>query len=133
MALVPRDSGASVDATSARYSDQIAGDLIAGEDIDAVAPCRIAADGMAYMSDATAADANANIDGFSPVDYKQGEAMTLYGKGTRFGYSAGGLTPGATLYIGATKGRLDDAPTVGDAVGVAKAINTKDIRIVRDA
>lgn len=133
MALVTRASDADIDMTSALYAPQIA-DLIAGEDLDPVAPCRIdAGDGLVYMSNATAADANAALDGFTPRAVKEGQPVTLFGVGTRFRYSAGGLTPGARYYMGATDGRLDTAATTGDAVGVAKAINDSDIRIVRDS
>jgi hypothetical protein len=43
------------------------------------------------------------------------------------------LTPGDVLYIGATAGRLDTAPTAGDIEGVAQVITSTDIRVLRDA
>jgi hypothetical protein len=42
------------------------------------------------------------------------------------------LTPGDKYYIGATAGRLDAAATTGDAVGVAQAITSTDIRVTRN-
>lgn len=133
MSLITRSSSADVDTTSAMYANKFAG-LIAGEALDPVAPCRIHTDGLVYMSNGGADDANANIDGFSPPRaVAAGQPVTLFGVGTRFKYSDGNLTPGATFYIGATDGRLDDAATTGDAVGVAKAIDAYDIRIVRDS
>jgi hypothetical protein len=132
MALVTRAADASPDASTAQFAPQIP-DLIAGEAIDPVAPCRIdASDGMVYMSNGTAADANARVDGFSARKAAAGQPVTLLGHGTRFRYAASGLTPGARLYVGATAGRLDDGATTGDAVGVAKVINATDIRVVRD-
>lgn len=132
MSLVTRSSSAGIDISSAQFAPQIP-DLIAGEDLDMAAPCHIlAADGLVYMSNATAADADAALDGFTARPVKAGEPVTLFGKGTRFQYGSG-LTPGATLYMGATDGRLDTAATTGDANGVAKVINATDIRIVRDA
>ena len=56
------------------------------------------------MSDATAADANAEVDGFTPRSYKAGEAVTLIGKGMKAKYSDGLLTPGQRLYVGTTAG-----------------------------
>lgn len=132
MALVTRVSSASVDASTGMLAPQITG-LIAGEDLDPAAPCYIkAADGKVYMSNGTAADEAAKIDGFNPrKNVKAGQPVTLLGKGARFRYGTA-LTPGARYYIGATAGRLDTAATTGDAVGVAAAINATDIRVTRD-
>lgn len=133
MSLVTRVSNANIDMSSGLYAPQIA-DLIAGEALDVAAPCHIdATDGLVYMSNGTAADADAAIDGFTPRAVASGEPVTLFGLGTRFRYSDGNLTPGAKYYLGATDGRLDTAATTGDAVGVAKAINAYDIRIIRDS
>lgn len=132
MAVVTRDSNASLDASTGMFAPQTP-DLIAGEDLDPVAPCYIAADGLVYMSDGSAADAEAGFDGFTARAVSSGQPVTLFGIGTRFRYAASGLTPGAKLYIAATPGALDTAATVGDAGGVAKAINETDIRVIRAA
>ncbi len=129
MALVTRDADASIDASTAAVAPQITG-LTAGEDLDAAAPCYIHTDGKVYMADGTAADAKAVIAGFTPRAAKTGQAITLFALGARFRYGSG-LTPGAKLYVGATKGRLDAAATTGDAVGVAQVITTTDIRVTR--
>lgn len=131
MALVTRAADASVDASTAMFSQQLTG-LMAGEDLDAVAPCYIkASDGLVYMCNATAATEPAKCYGFTPRAVKSGQPVTLFGVGTRFRYSAAGLTPGANYFVGATAGRLDTAATTGDAVGVAFAIDTSDIMIAR--
>lgn len=131
MALLTRDAAISIDAATAMYANQITG-LYAGEDLLAGAPCYIkSADGMAYMSNGTAANEAAEIDGFTPRAAKSGEPITLFGNGTRLRYATG-LTPGDRYYIAATAGRLDTVATTGDAVGVARAINTTDIRVIRD-
>ena len=133
MALVTIASDASVDTVSAQTAPQRAG-LVAGEALLAFAPCVLKSDGLVYMSNGTAADANAQFDGFTPRAYASGDTnVTLLGIGTRMRYAASGLTPGAKLYIGATAGRLDTAATTGDAVGVAKAYSATDIRVTRDA
>jgi hypothetical protein len=131
MALVTRSSKAAFGPVSAGKAPQVAG-KVAGEDIDAIAPCRIADDGLVYMTDATAANAAAGVDGFSARACKAGEPITLIGKGAIAKYADSGLTPGATYYAAATAGRLDTAATTGDAAGVAKAISATDIRVIRD-
>lgn len=132
MALITRSANASMDVSTGMYAPQITG-LIAGEALDVAAPCYIkSADGLVYMSNGTAATEPAEIIGFTPRACKVGQPVTLFGKGTRFGYGTG-LTPGDILYIGATKGRLDAAATTGDAVGVAQVITATDIRVIRDS
>lgn len=130
MALVTRDSRASMDASTGMLAPQITG-LIAGEDLDPAAPCYIkASDGKVYMSNGAAANEAAGFAGFTPRDVKAGEPVTLFSLGTIFRY-ASGLTPGAKLFIAQTAGRLDTAATVGDAVGVARAITAELIQVTR--
>lgn len=132
MALVTRAATAQMDVSTGQFAPQITG-LVAGEDLDAAAPCYIkSSDGKVYMSNGTAATEPAEVVGFTPRAAKSGQPVTLFGKGTRFSYGSG-LTPGDVYYIGATKGRLDTAATTGDAVGVAQAITATDIRVIRDA
>jgi hypothetical protein len=130
MTLVTRSSSASMDASTGMFAPHLAGNLLAGEALDAVAPCYIKnSDGKIYMADATAANEKAVIAGFTPTAYAIGDAVTLFGLGARFRYGAA-LSKGAILYLAATKGRLDDAATAGDAVGVAQVINATDIRVI---
>lgn len=129
MALVTRSADASMDVSTGQFAPQITG-LYAGEDIDPAAPCYINSDGKVYMSNGTAANAAAAVDGFCPRSAKSGQPVTIFGEGTRFKYGSG-LTPGATLYVGATKGRLDTAATTGDSTGCVKCVNTTDIVVLR--
>ena len=130
MALVTRSSDASLDATTGMKAPQLTG-LLAGENIDAVAPCYIkSSDGKLYMSNGTAANEAAEFVGVSAAAARAGEAVTVFGLGARFRYGTG-LTPGDVLYIAATAGRLDTAATTGDAVGVAQVITSTDIRVTR--
>jgi hypothetical protein len=132
MAVVTRDTRAHYDASTAALAFQISG-LIAGEDINAGEAAYIkAADGKIYRSLGAAANEAAKVDGFSPRDAKAGQALTLYGRGTRFRWATG-LTPGANLYLGAAVGTLDTAPTTGGLVPIARAIDGTDIRIINDA
>ena len=131
MALVTRASTAQMDVSTGQFAPPITG-LMAGEDLDAAAPCYItSADGKVWMCDATAANEAAEVVGFTPRAVKAGQPVTLFGKGTRFSYGSG-LTPGDIYYLGATAGRLDTVAQVGDAFGVAQAINSTDIRIIND-
>lgn len=131
MALITRATNASMDASTGMFAPQITG-LVAGEDLDAAAPCYIkSSDGKVYMSNGAAANEAAEVVGFTPRAVNSGEPVTLFGHGARFRYGTG-LTPGNILYIGATAGRLDAAATTGDAVGVAQVITSTDIRVTRD-
>jgi hypothetical protein len=118
-----------MDASTGQFAPQISG-LLAGEDLAVAAPCFIHTDGKVYECDASAADAEARLAGFTPRAVKSGQPVTLFGAGARFHYADSGLTPGAILYIAATAGRLDTAATPGDYAGVAQAISATDIRIV---
>jgi hypothetical protein len=132
MALVTPASDVSVDGSTAQFAPQITG-LLAGEDLLAAAPCYIkTSDGKVYMSNGTAANEAAEVVGFTPRAAKSGQAITLFGKGTRFKYGSA-LTIGDKLYIAATAGRLDTAATTGDALGVAQVITATDIRVIRDS
>jgi hypothetical protein len=114
------------------FAPQITG-LQAGADLDVAAPCYIkSSDGKVYMSDATAANEAAEIVGWTPRAVKLGQAVTLYGKGARFHYSDGLLTPGDIYFTGATAGRLDTAAQTGCAFAIAQAITAYDIRVVGD-
>lgn len=132
MANVARVANASGDTTHLMKAPQISGDVYAGENLDAVAPCRIGADGKVYMSNGTAADANAKFDGFTARAVRAGEPVTLYGVGARFRYGSG-MVPGTDLYVSATAGLLSDTATVGGVRPVARAINATDIRVTRNS
>ena len=125
MAQIARAADASVDASTAMLAPQVPGTL-AGAAIDACAPCYIAADGKAYMSNGAAAGPAAGFVGFSPIACPAGQSVTLFGLGTRMRYGTG-LTPGASYYLDTTAGRLNDAATVAGTYVVAKAVDTTDI------
>lgn len=125
MALVDR-SGVNFDANTATKSSQFTAP--AGEDIDAGALVRVDSNGEVVQANGSADDASAKVDGIASRAANAGEPVTVYGEGQRLQYDdAGGLTPGATLFLAATDGRLDDTATTGDGDGVARAISTTDI------
>jgi len=129
MTLIARSLLASLDINQQHQA--VAG-LIAGAALDVCAPCYIkSSDGKVYMSDATAANEAAEVVGFTPRAVPIGQPVTLFGPGSRFKYSDSLLTPGDKYYLGATAGRLDAAPTTGDAFGYAQALTPEDIVIFR--
>lgn len=134
MALLTKDvATAGLDTSQAMTAPHIAGDLLAGEALEACSPCYIkAADGKAYQSNGTAANEAAKFDGFTGKAYKIGQAVTLFGIGARLRYSAGTLTPGADLFIAATAGQLDSAATTGGVRSIARAVSSTDIRVTKN-
>jgi len=134
MALVTRASSPSMDANQA---NQVAtGELYAGEDLDAVAPCYIkTSDGKVYMSDGAASNEAAKFHGFTPRAILTGEPVTLFGSGTRFKFGVG-MTPGTTLYLYASDvydgpGNLGTTTSTGDTKGTAFAVSATDIVVCR--
>lgn len=134
MATVTKSASPSLDANQAHQVG--AGNLYAGEDLDAVSPCYIkASDGKVYMSNGAANNEAAKFHGFTARQTNQNEPVTLFGAGTRFKYSTG-MTPGATLYIAAVDayteaGNLQTTTSTGDTKGTAFAVNATDIVVCR--
>jgi len=118
------------DLNTVRRANQISG-LHAGEDgIKKGMPCRINSDGEVVRSNGSAADVNAQVDGFAARDADAGEPITLIGEGARIRYNKGGnLTAPNTLFVAATDGKLDNASTTGDSTGVARVINSEAILV----
>lgn len=96
-------------------------DLIAGEDLAAGDACYYKSDGKVWRSSGAAANAAAVVDGYPPIDYKAGQAVTLY-HGVVFGYGTG-LTPGSFLYLSGTiAGGLADAASTGGTVPIGRVM-----------
>lgn len=128
MALITRSANASMDTSQAKQL--LAGEVFAGENLDAAAPCYIkSSDGKVYMGNGTAANEAAEIVGFTPRAYQAGEPVTLFGQGTRFRYGSA-LTPGDVYFLAATAGRLDSVPTAGDSNGMAVVVSATDIVVL---
>jgi hypothetical protein len=128
MALITRATSPSFDVNSAMYTANLP--LIAGEALDIFSPCHVEADGLVYMSNGTLADADAIVLGFNVREVNAGEPVTLHGFGLRVSYGTG-LTIGGKVYLAATDGRLDDAATTGDAVGIGTILTATDILFQR--
>ena len=135
MTVIEKSASASMDTASAEQV--VAGNIYAGEDLDAVAPCYIKSDGKVYMCDGVADAEAAKFVGFTARATKLGQPVTLFGAGTRFKYGAG-LTPGTLLYLAENDGVynldagvLDDAATTGDTKGTAMVVSATDIVVCR--
>lgn len=130
MALVTPISNISVDPSMAHEVSRTPAlnGLVAGEALLAGAPCHIHTDGTVLMSNGTAANADAVVHGFTGKAYVVGEPVTLFQEGAVFEYATG-MTPGQTLYLGTTDGRLDTAATTGDPDGIAFALDAKRIMV----
>lgn len=126
MSLQARSAKAHIDASTAMFAEQLPG-LIAGEALGPASVCYIkSSDGKVYQSNGTAANEAAKVDGFSPEAKAPGQAVTLFGRGTRYGYGTG-LTIGQNFYLAATAGQLDTAPTTGGLKIIARAVSATDI------
>ena len=128
MAIVTKASDPSLDTVTARYADSIS-DLKAGEALTAFDLVYIKSDGLLWKADGTAATAPADAKGVCARAVAAGEPVTVFGNGCRLRYAASTLTPGATLYVGATAGKFDTAATTGGATGIAYAVTSSDIII----
>ena len=130
MPTVAKSTRASLDPVQALTTQQLTGDILAGENLPTFSPCYIASDGKAMLSDGSAAGAAAVIDGWTAKDYQTGEPVALLGRGNRGHYSDGNLTPGQNLFLGAGAGLLADAATTGGTEPVARAISATDIYVL---
>ena len=118
----------SPDAATAMYARNYSG-LLAGEAITIGQACYIKSDGKAWLTDGSAADAEAVFVGLAARTAAAGQPVTLLGANSRWKYGSG-LTPGARYYVSVTDGALDDAATTGGTVAVAIAIDTTDIMVI---
>jgi hypothetical protein len=98
--------------------------LIAGEDLGAGDACYIkTSDGKVYKSTGAAANAAAQVDGFTPQAYKSGIGGVTLVFGIEFGYGSG-LSAGTSYYLsGTTAGGLDTATSTGGTVVIARSVD----------
>jgi len=129
MADLVKVAQASLDTSTGMYAGQTP-DLVAGEALGAVVPCYIkAADGKVYQSNGTALNEAATFFGFTARACGIGQAVTLFGVGSRFRYGTS-LTIGTKLYVAATAGALDSAATTGGTTAIARVITSTDITVI---
>ncbi len=126
MALITKSGTPSLASTTPSQAHRLAG-LLAGEVIEAGDACYVNADGTVRRSNGTAAGTAAAFRGMAAGSASVGEAVTLY-RNVTFHYGSG-LTPGASYFVGATAGRLDNAASIGGTVEVAYAVDTTRIYV----
>lgn len=131
MALIAKSGTPSLSSVLPPQNTVIGSGLKAGEDIAAGDVCYIASNGRVMRSNGTEAGAAAKARGIAAREAASGEAVTLF-RNVEFRYGSG-LTPGADLYVGATAGRLDSAPTTGGLAPVAFVIDSTRIYFHGDA
>lgn len=131
MALVVKTTTPSFtqDTRTAGFAPPVT--AVAGETLAALDAVYMNTSGEFIKADGTAATAPAAFKGIVVDDYVAGDPCSAYGPDVILRYADGTLTPGATLYVAATAGRLDTAATTGDALGVAWAISDSEIQITR--
>ena len=123
MANITISARASVDANTAMVAAQVSG-LLAGEDIAAGTPVYIkASDNKLYKYASGEAFA-----GIAARTVKTGQALTVFGIGTRFHASDTALTAN-TYYVGAA-GTISDAATAVDARGAFIRVSANDLLVV---
>lgn len=103
--------------------------LEAGEDVAAGDACYIKSDGKLWLSDGSAANALAAVDGFALAAAKAGEALTV-AWGVRIRYGSG-MTPGTPFYLSGTPGALSDVATTGGTMIIARAVDATRLEVVR--
>lgn len=139
MTLIDRDSLASPDTNTLAKSEQIAGELVAGEVLGVGAACHIdIASGSVFLASNAVAGVAA-IHGYSARNVEVNQPVTLY-KTMRLRYideTKYVATPGAEVFLGLTKGTYDDAAQGGtntdvfqEPVGII--LTDRDIFLVAD-
>jgi hypothetical protein len=126
MAVVAATGTPSLASVTPPQSQQIVG-LYAGEAITAGAPCYIASTGKIMLSNGTAANAAAKVDGWAAAAAAINEPVTLYFD-VNFRYGSG-MTPGARLYVNTTAGTLNDAATTGGTAPVGFVVDATRIHV----
>lgn len=134
--LIVKSANASFDASTGMVAPQVSHRIL-GEDVSsAVTPLEMRADGLLYRANGAAANSSTRIFGWSTRAGKAGQTMTVYGLGAVAKYADGTLVPGSLLFLGtiggAGVGTLSSTASVGDAVGLAQAIDDSNIRITRN-
>ena len=139
MANITRSTKVSLDAFSANHAVMVSG-LTAGSAISVGDACYLETDGKVYPARADkAVGVVSKFIGIAPLAYSANDAMTVFGKGSRFDYGTI-LSSGSYLFVSGstTPGYLADSATAitGTSgsfadVPVAVCLNSTDVIILR--
>lgn len=128
MVAIAKSGTPSLCSTLPPQSQQISGNIRAGEALAAGDACYIASTGLVMKSTGAAANAAAKVDGFAAEACAINEAVTLYFD-VNFYYGAA-LTPGARVYLsGTTAGGLDTAASTGGTAPVGFCVDATRIHL----
>jgi hypothetical protein len=126
LATLAKAGTPSLAAVLPQQNTQLAG-LLAGEAIAAGDLCYIKSDGKIWRSNGTSVAAQAVCVGIALEACAVGEACTImWNVNVRYG---AGLTPGAKLYVSATAGAIDDAPTTGGTGPIGYVVDATRIHV----
>lgn len=128
-------ASACVDAISAMDAVRIVG-FKAGETLVAGNSVYIGTDIKVMKTSASQCAGLANVPdflGFVSKNYSDGEAVTIFGIGSRFHYADSGLVAGGKLFIASASaaGKLSDAKVASADTGVAVCLNATDILVIK--
>lgn len=102
-------------------------DLLAGEALAVGDLVYVKSDGKIWKSNGTSANAAAKCRGIVLQAAAVGDPVTVI-HNVRLRYGSG-LTPGATLYVSATAGAIDDAATTGGTAPIGYVVDATRIHI----
>lgn len=137
--LIVRDT-AGVGRRGAYDAPMTAG-YVAGEALDAAAPCFVDSSGLVRMCNRTAhkeTDSGATLYvGFTDRSVAVNQPVTLFGRGTEIHYAAATMTPGGYIFVADTDGRItQDEITVTvsvDGGGTTKVRVSNPVAFAKDA
>jgi hypothetical protein len=128
MAAVAKSGTPSLCSSLPPQSQQIAGNMRAGEALAAGDACYIKSDGLVWKSTGAAANAAAKVDGFAAEACAVTEAVTLFFD-VNFNYGSG-LTPGARVFLsGTTAGGLDTVASTGGTAPIGFCVDATRIHV----
>lgn len=128
MAAIAKSGTPSLASTLPPQSQQIAGNIRAGEALGAGDACYIASTGLVMKSTGAAANAAAKVRGYAAEACALGEAVTLYFD-VNFNY-ASGATPGIDVYLsGTTAGGLDTVASTGGTAPIGYTVDATRIHL----
>jgi hypothetical protein len=128
MVAIAKSGTPSLCSTLPPQSQQLAGNLRAGEALAAGDACYIASTGLVLRSTGAAANAAAKVRGYAAEACAINEAVTLWFD-VNFWYTTG-ATPGIDVFLsGTTAGGLDTAASTGGTAPIGYTIDANRVHL----